>query len=602
MDVDDADLRARFAAVATVEPPDLWPRIVETAASAEPPRRRWRTPLVAAVAGAAAVAVVAVLLVRDDPDAPDPVVTATQPSTTTAPEATTTTTELPTTTAVATTPGAWRTLDVPMLPREGAAYAVGGGRLLVWGGRDADDVLRDDGYLVDLATGTTTPVPAGPLAARELPAVAWTGTEFLVIGGHPPESAYLDGAAFDPAAGTWRPIADPPFTTAAYPRAQWTGEELVVWLPVNDRALGVFLPVAGPGQVAAYDPAADSWRTFEAPAFPAIGATFVDVGAGTYLVGGPPMEDVGSISSETYVYASELQIDSGTFGDPVTGPDTDIARAFAWPDGRLGVVTAYGTALALDDGAWEEVATWAQGCWYDIAVASAPGRTYLRTCGDVDLLDGDSTHRILDAGAPGSTINTYGSAFLVDDLGRLVVLGPPDPLATTQVLAVFDPDAPPAPAPTTPSTTVATDTRLDATLASLTERDGCGWAAFYALDDHHTALLTAVAVDEFLAVQDDPGTHQVVVDLPSERVDVRLALGVNFWICTDIGGGERADVTYRPVAGTAELTLRIAPDVWESSGDLRLRDVVLQPDDGGPPVAIADITWEGIRLGGSVGG
>jgi hypothetical protein len=603
MDVDDADLRARFAAVATMEPPDLWPGIVAAAASADAPRRGLRLPLVAAMAAVTAVALVAALLVRDDDPAPDPVVTATEPPTTvtTTPGATTTT-AAPVTT-VPTTPGAWETVDVPVPPRQGAASTMGAGRLFVWGGRDRDGVLRDDGYVVDLVTGATSPIPAGPLAARELPAVAWTGSELLVVGGYPDRESYVDGAAFDPAAGTWRSIPDLPFTQGAYPAAHWTGDELVVWLPVVDRALGVFLPVAGPGQVAAYDPGTDAWRAFEGPGFPAIGATFVTAGETTYLVGGPPLRDVGSISTDLPVVASELQVASGTFGDPVETYPTDVARAFAWPDGRLGAVTAYGTALALDDGAWVEEAEWAAGCWFDVAVASAPGRTYVRTCGAVDLLDGDGMHRILAAGAPGSTIDTYTSAFLVDETGRLVTLGPPDALATTQVLAVFDPDAPPAPAPTAPTTAPGVDDRIDASLTSLRQREACGYAAFYARDDANTAILRAVGSTLFHQVEADPGVHTFEVELPSEDVDVELRLGVSVqgFFCTDVTGAERVDVVYRPVAGTAELTLRIGARVFDSRGDLRLRDVVLQPDDGGPPVAIADISWEDVPLGTSVG-
>ena len=87
---------------------------------------------------------------------------------------------------------------------------------------------------------------------------------------------------------SWRSLATAP-VAGAFGEAAWTGEEVLVW-PRDRRATAGFLPMA-------YDPAADTWRTFDpSPHHPAWGGTWV--WAGTELIGVGGGEQGGASTRE----------------------------------------------------------------------------------------------------------------------------------------------------------------------------------------------------------------------------------------------------------------------------------------------------------------
>lgn len=100
-----------------------------------------------------------------------------------------------------------------------------------------------------------------PLAGRDAPILAWTGSEVLVAGGDtgspcPPYASCAhgdpaaDGAAFDPEAGTWRRIADAP-VPIPYGAATFGAGHLVVLLDAR---------------LLLYSVADDTWSWEELPA------------------------------------------------------------------------------------------------------------------------------------------------------------------------------------------------------------------------------------------------------------------------------------------------------------------------------------------------
>jgi hypothetical protein len=159
-------------------------------------------------------------------------------------------------------PAGWSEAAPPPEVRSGAAMAWTGTQLLMWGGYtgfdEADVVAR--GLAFDATANTWRALPPSPLAARALPASAWTGSELLVWGGWGGTYGYEfaegfldDGAAYDPATRTWRVLPRAPITGRA-PFSVWTGRELLVWgtaLRVEDRER----------DGAAYDPEGNTWRT-----------------------------------------------------------------------------------------------------------------------------------------------------------------------------------------------------------------------------------------------------------------------------------------------------------------------------------------------------
>jgi hypothetical protein len=157
-----------------------------------------------------------------------------------------------------------------------AAKAWTGRELIVWGGMDRDRRVHADGAAFDPAAGRWRPLPPAPQAQQldQLGGDAvWTGRELLIWGGLAPEDGASaggamrpgDGLAYDPVRRSWRRLPAPPRTLprSAIP-ALWTGRELLVVEAEGGRQ------VAGGGLVgAAYDPAADHWRTL--PESPRLG-------------------------------------------------------------------------------------------------------------------------------------------------------------------------------------------------------------------------------------------------------------------------------------------------------------------------------------------
>lgn len=159
----------------------------------------------------------------------------------------------------------------------------------------------------------------------------WTGNELLVWGGHTmivgncPHGPWADGARLDPAAGEWERLAAAPLEVRARHFAFWTGSEMLV---VGGQAFGCTSAPALDG--AAYDPAADAWRTLPplpAP-FPALPpeTTWADLrpGGPAGLPDGLP----GGIDTAAWT-GTELLVWSGAYGGAAYDPRADRWRAIA---------------------------------------------------------------------------------------------------------------------------------------------------------------------------------------------------------------------------------------------------------------------------------
>lgn len=163
-------------------------------------------------------------------------------------------------TAAALAAGHWEDLPpAPISPRTSPAYTWTGSQLLVWGGyvpgTEGPKRLAD-GASYDPATRTWTLLPPGPLEAVPNPLSAWTGTQWLILGSTPSDTAITQQlVSYDPAARTWTELALPEGrlllrSVGLTVTAAWTGQELVV----------VGFEGAGGRGAAAYDPATATWR------------------------------------------------------------------------------------------------------------------------------------------------------------------------------------------------------------------------------------------------------------------------------------------------------------------------------------------------------
>jgi hypothetical protein len=170
---------------------------------------------------------------------------------------------------------------------------------------DGGDVA---GEIWDPATNAATPITASGLVWRFNPAMAWTGTELLMVGGSNGPGLDQIGAAYDPASDTWRSIADPPGGIDAWENGVsgpgvWTGTEMVIW----QSAL-------------AYNPSSDSWRRTEpAPLSPRAWPLTVWTGQEIVVWGGCQLDD-----------AQCDELNEGLLGDGAAyDPASDTWRALS---------------------------------------------------------------------------------------------------------------------------------------------------------------------------------------------------------------------------------------------------------------------------------
>ncbi|MGI9017009.1 MAG: Kelch repeat-containing protein [Euzebya sp.] len=200
-------------------------------------------------------------------------------------------------------PGQWTKLPAAPTPgrtRHTATWT--GSEMLIYGGQP--DPGPATGVRFDLVTGGWQLMASSPMGSRSGHTAVWTGQELIVFEGAPigqsaaASAQEIDGAAYDPASDTWRVIADAPVNPRSGHVAVWTGSEMLVFggsrvfehhAPAAlynpdtdswrlsgasplDRAFGRVAAVwtgeevliwSGTGEedVAAYDPAADTWRS-----------------------------------------------------------------------------------------------------------------------------------------------------------------------------------------------------------------------------------------------------------------------------------------------------------------------------------------------------
>ena len=416
-----ADLASRLA-----EPIDLATPVADHVADTRPPSRRFR-PIWAA-APAALLVIVAVglpgLLNSRTPPTTEPVISGPPPGL-----------------AITQGDGSWSQSVHEFQRMQFGMSTIADRWLFYWGGRpDAFGRLTPDGLLVDLETGEPQAIIGAPIAARTSAATVWSGTEFIVFGGHNPDEALVDGAAFDPRTGDWQALAPSPFTAAKSPAAIWLSGQMLVWLPA-DSSDYTSLPEPTFGQVAIYDPSTDTWESIDSPPFEAVDAAWVNGPDGPILIGGPPMQDVGVVSQPQPIQMATLNMESLTWERGPDGPDAEAGRAFMAPGGLLTLLLDNGSILSLHGSEWVERTRLPGACWWDPAVSQGGGRTYLRYC---ELFETGTVH--LGDTNFDRPQETPILAFGADSSGRLVVLTDAEdrPGVSDRVrVSIYDPNSPP---------------------------------------------------------------------------------------------------------------------------------------------------------------
>jgi hypothetical protein len=321
----DRRLRDHFAAM-DAPLPDEVVMAARARVGQRQPASRQRLLLTAAALGALAVAVMTLSGGNPTPELTTP------PSATSAPVPTTTTSHAEPSPSAEPGPqsfgGTWRVMSPAPIPGSyGASGIWTGSEFIVWGGHARGGVPTggpdDENIAVGAAYNPTTDrwrtIAASPLGYREGHDAAWTGREMLVWGGNdrrdnPQPSA--TGAAYDPASDSWRPI---PMAPVAGGMAIWTGRELVVF--------------GAAGDLAAFDPQRNRWRSLPTP-------SIVD-GYVQYVIWS---------GSELLVFVAPDGIDSAVQGyrlDPATGRFATLAPSPWWALYAAPIIWAGDRAVSL---------------------------------------------------------------------------------------------------------------------------------------------------------------------------------------------------------------------------------------------------------------
>ncbi len=140
-----------------------------------------------------------------------------------------------------------------------------------------------------------TALPAEPLGRRQLAVTAWTGSEFLVVGGAPVSGngPGLTGAdAYDPRTRTWRVLPSFPLAARSSPASAWTGYGLLVWGGESNPGAARSASTHRLGDGAVLDVAKGQWHLMPAGPLPALTgpAAVTDAADRVIILGGTPQE------------------------------------------------------------------------------------------------------------------------------------------------------------------------------------------------------------------------------------------------------------------------------------------------------------------------
>ena len=243
---------------------------------------------------------------------------------------------------------------------------------------------RNTGHLV----GHGEQLPDPPLDERAGSTSVWTGSEWLVFGGHQGSAARQDAAAYSPATGRWRQLAtNPTFAPAAM--AVWTGSEVVVLNKADGWT---------------YDVEADRWRDLPEQA-PLTGKGSNDrlQFAGAAWTGNRVVAvgyRLGSDGVSVDLGARTYDPVTGRWGrlrgasDPITATDASAIVGTAWDGRAIQAWRADGSGWSFDP---------ARSRWTHLPDLVVPRRTPETTT--VIAGDGERTYALVATRRNGATVD-----------------------------------------------------------------------------------------------------------------------------------------------------------------------------------------------------
>lgn len=252
-----------------------------------------------------------------------------------------------------------------------------GNAMLIFGGESPDALSGnettatpfDDGATFNPCSATWTPIARAPFTWRRGSSAVWSSTtnELIVYAGLAPADGRPtnDGWAYAPSSRRWRKIADSRLPPTSRQSAVWAGSSMIVFGGFRDDG-------TAPGIAAAYDPLADRWTSFDAPAWAPRGedgvATGTALGNATFW-GGRTSKTIVDGTGRGYFATNGATFDPSTANwtaIPAPPPDVLSERTNAmvwWANDRLFVFGGH-----VDRDVYDPVSHTAQdGAFFDVA-------------------------------------------------------------------------------------------------------------------------------------------------------------------------------------------------------------------------------------------
>lgn len=147
----------------------------------------------------------------------------------------------------------------------GATLTSNGSEVLVWGGHAGDfPALTNQGSIYDPVTDSwrATTIDVSTPSPRKEHTTIWSGTEFIVWGGHDMQQSFADGARYLPSTGTWTSIpCESNCPESRYGHfSVWTGSEMMIWGGTDG--------TVGRNGGALFNPSSGRWRTISTTGAP----------------------------------------------------------------------------------------------------------------------------------------------------------------------------------------------------------------------------------------------------------------------------------------------------------------------------------------------
>lgn len=198
----------------------------------------------------------------------------------------------------------------PIAARYGQSAIWTGSKMIIWGGTNGT-VIYNDGASYDPVANSWTPIASNMLGATFAHSATWTGTDMITFGGNNSYGTTATGYKYNPTSNSWSAISNPPgayytVTTVENHVAVWTGTEMII-LGGHPHSSNTAVQV-----VRVYNPYTDTWHLYNSLPAGKIGAAAVWTGTELLIQAGSFYNNIGYKFNPTAGTPTDIEVSSGS--------------------------------------------------------------------------------------------------------------------------------------------------------------------------------------------------------------------------------------------------------------------------------------------------